>query len=91
MKKFSDRIGLTSSISEIQVNSMNIELRNTIWNFMHLLIGEPTFHSENWQKITKIFYTSGIKFIFKDVLLFEIVKYIIIFFVFVLRIKSFLS
>lgn len=56
MKKFSDRIGLTSSISEIQVNSMNIELRNTIWNFMHLLIGEPTFHSENWQKITKIFY-----------------------------------
>jgi hypothetical protein len=35
--KFSDRMGLAKNVPIIQTDGMNIELRNSIWNFLHSL------------------------------------------------------
>ena len=45
MAKFSDRIGVTQPPTELQINSMNDELRNSLWNLLVGFLGkQDTFY-----------------------------------------------
>lgn len=39
--KFSDRIGVTNSKSSIQIDSMDLDLRNSLWNIYHIFFINP--------------------------------------------------
>lgn len=47
---------MTASKVEIQLNSMNSDLRNTLWNFLHSIIGEPSLYSQKWGDMLRRLY-----------------------------------
>ena len=44
MIKFSDRMGITQPPTELQINSMNAELRNSLWNVLVRVLQMGEFH-----------------------------------------------
>lgn len=54
MLKFSDRMGITQPLTELQVNSMYQELRNSLYNLIYS-------HLQNWTRFYQIFTTEYLK------------------------------
>ena len=52
MPKFSDRMGITRPLTEIQVNSMDAELRNSLWN----LLAENLTHYSFWSSVVRFLF-----------------------------------
>ncbi len=48
MVKFSDRVGITQPPTELQVNSMNAELRNSMWNALVQVLETGDLH---WRRV----------------------------------------
>jgi len=55
MAKFSDRMGITTPLTELQVGSMNDDLRNTLWNFL------TDIFENRWQFLLRDLYFSYYK------------------------------
>jgi len=63
MAKFSDRLGITSLPNEIQINSMNDALRNSLWNYFSEIIGSAIY---SWYDPLKVYYINYFKFSIDD-------------------------
>lgn len=55
MAKFSDRIGITEPPNEFQINSMNNELRNSLWNII-VVFFDINPHRETFYNLMKTLY-----------------------------------
>ena len=64
MSKFSDRIGLTQPSNEIQFDSMNDDLKNSLWNYILETIGNGIMA---WYYPLKEYYISYYKIPFDDI------------------------
>jgi hypothetical protein len=49
--RFSERIGKRQMKVDIQINSMDIELKNSIWNVVYVFLIEPMIKGTLHQKI----------------------------------------